>query len=120
MDYEFTLDEYDRPIAEFSSGFEAFGRWFSEELRDQDAIDELLDNAHQLEQLRISNRQLFSSDSHLVMTRDEVEVKALALEGEYEEDLPENTQLYEDESYARCGLPDFKCALIAWQKFVIE
>lgn len=120
MDYEFTLDEYDRPIAEFSSGFEAFGRWFSEQLSDQHAIVELLEIIQQLEQQRISSRQIFSSDSHLLLAQDDVEVKALALDGEYEEELPENTQLYDDEAYANCGLPDFKDALIAWQKFVDE
>jgi uncharacterized protein YacL (UPF0231 family) len=120
MDYEFTLDEHDRPIAEFSSGFEALGRWFSEQLADQQAITELIEIVEQLEQQRISRRQLFSEDSHLLLTHDEVEAKSLAIDNEVEDDLPEDTRLYDDESYARCGLPDFKSALIAWQKFVNE
>ena len=66
MDYEFTLDEYDRPIAEFSMGFEAIGRWFSEELgRDQHPIDGLLDIVTQIEKKRVSSRQLFGEDSKL-------------------------------------------------------
>ncbi|MGK0498450.1 MAG: hypothetical protein ACJAYG_000077 [Oceanicoccus sp.] len=120
MDYDFTLDEYDQPIAEFSSGFEALGRWFSEQLKDQDAIDELLSIVEQLEQQRISRRQLFSADSHLLLTQDDVEAKALAMDNEVEGGLPEHTRLYDDEAYARCGLPDFKQALIAWQQFVNE
>lgn len=118
MDYEFTLDEYDRPIAEFSSGFEAIGRWFSEQLSDEHAIAELFSIVEQLEQKRISRRLLFSADSHLLLTQDDAEVKALALDGEVEEELPEDTRLYDDEAYASCGLPDFKQALIAWEKFI--
>ena len=120
MDYEFFLNEYDRPIAEFSLGFEAFGRWFSEQLKDQHAITELLEIVEQLEQHRINRRQLFSTDSYLLLTQDEVEVKAVALETEVEQELPENTRLYDDEAYASSGLPDFKHALIAWQRFVNE
>ena len=42
MGYEFTLDRYNQPIAEFSSGFEALDRWFSEQLKDEQAIAELI------------------------------------------------------------------------------
>jgi uncharacterized protein YacL (UPF0231 family) len=118
MDYEFALDEYDRPIAEFSSGFEALGRWFSEQLRDQYSISELLMIVEQLEQRRITRRQIFSEDSHLLMTQEEVETKAMILDEEFEDELPENTHLYQDEAYARCGLQDFKQALLSWQQFV--
>lgn len=129
MDYEFTLDEYDRPIAEFSMGFEALGRWLTEELgADQHNIDDLLDIIIQLEQKRIGSRQLFGEDSKLVIDREQVEVMALALEiddsdvdGEDSDNsptLPENTRLYDDESYAHCGLQDFKQALLSWQAFV--
>ncbi|MFT5690890.1 MAG: hypothetical protein ACI92E_000213 [Oceanicoccus sp.] len=127
MDYEFTLDEYDRPIAEFSMGFEALGRWLTEELgSEQHNIDDLLDIVIQLEQKRITSRQLFGEDSKLVIDQDQVEVMALALEIERDEEsdnvqtLPENTRLYDDESYAHCGLQDFKQALLSWQEFVQE
>ena len=118
MDYEFTVDRYDQPVAEFSSGFEALGRWFSEQLKDEQAIAELISIIKQLEQQRITHRQFFSADSHLLLTKNEVEAKALALNSEAGEELPENTPLYDDEAYACCGLPDFKHALISWQQFI--
>lgn len=120
MDYEFTLDEYDRPFAEFQVGFEAIGRWFTEELIDQHAIAELLAAIEQLEQHRIRRRELFSSDSHLLLTHEGIEVKSLVLDSEFEQELPEDTQLYDDEAYAHCGLPDFKDALVAWLHFLNE
>ncbi|MEH6556896.1 MAG: YacL family protein [Oceanicoccus sp.] len=119
MDYEFTLDEYDRPVAIFSSGFEALGRWFTEELNDHEFIHELLSIVEQLEQHRIQRRQLFGSDSHLDIDQDEVTVTATALGSDADEDLPEGTRLYDDESVASCGLQDFKQVLLSWQDFVV-
>ena len=121
MDYEFSLDEYDRPIAEFSMGFEALGRWLSEELgNDQLLIEELLDIIQQLEQQRVNDRLLFGENFQLAINQHEVTVTALALDGEPAQELPEDTRLYDDELYASCGLPDFKQALLSWQVFVGE
>lgn len=119
MDYEFTLDEYDRPSALFSSGFEALGRWFTEELSNHEMINELLDIVEQLEQHRIQRRQLFGRDSHLDIDQDEVTVTASALDSDIQEEIPEGTRLYDDEANASCGLQDFKQALLGWQAFVV-
>ncbi|WP_019531377.1 YacL family protein [Dasania marina] len=121
MDYEFTLDEYDRPVAEFSSGFEALGRWLSEEVgSDEQQLQELLDIIEQLQQQRITSRQLFGRDAQLTLNHNEVEAVALALSEDADYELPEDTQLYKDESEASCGLLDFKEAVLAWQKYIAE
>lgn len=122
MDFEFTLDEYDRPVAEFSTGFEALGRWITEELAaDQEAIDGLLDILQQVTDKRIASRQLFAEDMQLNINIVEVEVVALALGNEFDEQhLPENTHLYDDESHSICGLPDFLQAVLAWREFVLR
>jgi uncharacterized protein len=119
MDYEFTLDEYDRPVAIFSSGCEALGRWFTEELTNHALIEELLGIAEQLEQRRIQRRQLFGNDSQLDIDQDEVIITASALGSDAHEEIPEGTRLYDDEAQASCGLQDFKQALLAWQAFVV-
>jgi len=117
MDYEFTLDEYDRPIAEFSMGFEALGNWLSQEVgNDEQALDDLLNIVQQLLQDRISERALYGKESQLQLNR--LEVKAMPLELDREFVLPEHTHLYDDESYASCGLPDFHQALLSWQQFI--
>ncbi|MFT5579443.1 MAG: hypothetical protein ACI9WS_002202 [Paraglaciecola psychrophila] len=117
MDYEFTLDEYDRPVAEFSMGFEALGNWFSMELgSDEQAVDELLNIVQQLLDGRINERALYGSESQLHLNILEVAVMPLEMEREF--DLPEETQLFDDGSYASCGLPDFHQSLLAWQQFV--
>jgi len=33
--------------------------------------------------------------------------------------LPENTNLYDQESFSECGLQDFKQAVLMWQEFVL-
>lgn len=119
MDYEFSVDEYDRPIAEFSLGHEAIGRWLTEELCDQlQVVDELLTLIQQIELRQIPSHKHTGTLFELQISEDEVEVTALSLKNEMSEELPENTRLYDDEHYAECGLKDFKHAVQAWKAFI--
>jgi len=121
VDYEFTLNEYDQPVAEFSMGFETLGHWLSEEVGDnQHRIEELLRIIQQLEQHRLNSHELFGKNFHGHINQDEVKIFSLALDGTVDEELPENTQLYDDELSAACGLQDFKHALLNWQAFVTQ
>jgi uncharacterized protein len=119
VDYEFTLDEYDEPVAKFSIGHEAIGRWLSEELsNNQLLISELLDNIRRLEQRDINQHHVKGHKFQLRLSRDQIEVIGLALDIDVDEELPENTNLYDQELYAECGLQDFKQAVLSWQGFV--
>ncbi len=122
MDYDFTFDEYDKPIAEFSMGHEAIGSWFNDELgTNQQRIEELVDILEQLVSRRIQQRQVDGTEYQLRMNQEDVEVRALSLGLEVDdEELPENTNLYDDESYAECGLEDFQQVLISWQEFILS
>lgn len=119
MDYEFTIDDYNKPVARFSIGHEALGRWLTEELCGNNiAIAELLDCVRQLEQHEILQHQVVGKEFQLRLNREYIEVIALALDFDVDEELPENTSLYDQESYAECGIQDFKQALLDWQTFV--
>ncbi len=121
MDYDFTTDEYNNPVAEFSLGHEAIGCWLTDELGiDQQAIAELLQVIQRLEQRSILQHQVVGREFQLRMSHDHVEVIALALDIDIDidETLPENTNLYDQESYAECGMDDFKQAILEWQQFV--
>ncbi|SFG81285.1 YacL family protein [Neptunomonas qingdaonensis] len=119
MDYEFSIDELGRPRAKFSMGAEAIGRWFSEELSDdQQQINQLVAIVETLEQGTISDYQQSGKEFQLRLNQNEIEVVALALDLGFDDELPEETNLYDEESYAGCGLPDFKQALLSWQSFV--
>lgn len=121
MDYNFTFDEYDKPIAEFSMGHEAIGTWFSDELgANQQRIDELIDIIDQLTHHRIQQRQIEGIEYQLRLNQENVEVIALSLDLEIDQELPEDSQFYDEESYAECGLEDFQEALVSWQEFILS
>lgn len=121
MDYDFSFDEYDKPIAEFSMGHEAMGSWFSEELgANQQRIEEIIDIVDQLIHRRIQQRQIEGTEYQLRMSQEDVEVRALSLELDIDEELPEDTNLYDEESFSECGLEDFQQALISWQEFILS
>jgi hypothetical protein len=121
VDYDFTFDEYDKPIAEISMGHEAIGIWFNDELgANQQRIDELVDIIDQLVHHRIQQRQIEGTEYQLRLSQENVEVIALSLGLEVDEELPEDTNLYDEESYAECGLEDFQEALISWQEFILS
>lgn len=119
MDYEFTFDDVGRPFAKFSMGAEAIGRWLSEELASDDQmLHQLLAIIEQLQQRIISHHQVAGVEFLLRMHQDEVEVIALVLDVDMDDELPEDTQLYDEESYAGCGLADFKQVLLSWHAFI--
>jgi len=119
VDYEFSYDLLGQPIAQFSMGHEAIGRWFCEELcNNQQRIDELLNIIEQIEQRCINQRRLIGSEFELHIDINEVEIFAQTLNFDVVEDLPEDTNLYDEESHSGCGLPDFKQALLSWKTFV--
>lgn len=121
VDYDFTFNEYDKPIAEFSMGHEAMGTWFNDELgANQQRIEELVDIVDQLINRRIEQRLIEGTEYRLRMNQEDVEVVALSLGLEVDEELPENTNVYEDESHAECGLEDFQDALVSWQEFILS
>jgi len=125
MDYHFDIDDYGRPVAVFSAGHEAIGRWFSEELHAaQDEIAVLLKHIENLEKRTIAHYQMQGREFQLNMDRNAAEILALALSsdiyGDLDKELPEGTNLYEQELQAECGLLDFKHALLCWQEFVIS
>lgn len=121
MDYDFTFDEYDKPVAEFSMGHEAIGTWFTEELgKNQQRIEEIIDILDQLVNRRVQQRQIEGTEYQLRMNQEDVEVRALSIGLEVDEELPQDTHLYDQESYAECGLEDFQQALISWQEFIVS
>lgn len=121
MDYDFSFDEYDRPVAEFSMGHEAIGTWFNDELgKNEQRIEEIIEVLDQLVNRRIQQRHIEGSEFQLRMNQENIEVIALSLGLEVDEELPENTNLYDDESFAECGLEDFQEALISWQDFILS
>jgi uncharacterized protein YacL (UPF0231 family) len=121
MDYQFTRDLNAQAIAEFSMGAEAMGRWFNEELGDNPIkIAELLDVIKKLQQKDITKFHLAGQEFQLFLSTDEAEVISKLLANDEHDELPEGTELYDQESIAGCGLEDFKHILESWQEFISE
>ena len=119
MDYQFKKDLYGQPIAKFSMGHEAIGRWLSDELsNNQPAIQRLIDLISQIENGRIGFRELNGAELQLTVSLTGIEVNPL--EDDFLEDnsILQDTSLYEGESFAECGLTDFKEVLLSWREFV--
>lgn len=119
MDYQFKKDLYGQPIAKFSMGHEAIGRWLSDELsNNQAAIQRLIDLITRIEKGQIGFREFSNTELQLTVSLSGVEVRPL--EGDILQDdaILQDDRLYEGESCADCGLPDFKEALLSWREFV--
>ncbi len=114
-----------QPEAKFSMGHEAVGRWLTEELgKNRDSIEALLQTITKIEKNEIRKKSIEGKEFILRIDRDEVEIVALALDGDIgsdfdtQDDIPEDTNLYNEEMRAECGLPDFKHAVESWQAFI--
>ena len=119
MDYQFIHDQNAQPSAVFGMGGETLGQWFTQELGDdQQKIIALLEVIEQLEKKEINEYRLVGAEYDLELNADEVEVLSHRLDYDAPEELPEGTELYDQESKSGCGLEDFKEVLLSWVKFI--
>lgn len=127
MEYDFTSDEKDHPLAVFSSGHTAFGCWFTDELgSNAQRLEALLDIIAQLEAKTLYEYTDKGRTFSLQLNRDEVAVNANSLAVEMldlygvPQEIPSGstTDFYDEELHAECGLTDFKAALLAWHLFL--
>lgn len=123
MNYQFTRDISGQALAKFDMGAETFAQWFSEELgNDKAKIDTLLNAIEQLNNKQIKDFELPGKEINLRLNTDEVEAVSKYVDGDdfenLAEDLPEGTQVYDQESASGCGLEDFTQVLISWKEFI--
>ncbi|WP_438863556.1 YacL family protein [Neptunicella sp.] len=118
MEYQFTRNDNAKPVAHFSMGAEAFGRWFSDELATHSSAQHLLLIIAQLEQRQIDEYRLVGQEFVLNLSQDEVDVISKDLLVGEQSELPEGTEYYDQEHQAGCGLADFKQALLSWSEFI--
>jgi hypothetical protein len=121
MNYQFIRDLQGSPVAEFDMGSETFSHWFTHELgADKIKIDAILDAIQQLQNREIKTFALEGNEFNLSLDPDEVEIRSKILDVDAPDELPEGTQLYDQESMAGCGLEDFMRVLGSWSDFVSE
>lgn len=119
MDYEFEINYLGRPMAKFSMGHEAFGRWFTEDLSNDVAlVDKILLSIGEVENRTIVRKNFAGSAFDLTLDLEQASVRALSLDYDSEEDLGDNLALFDQELMADCGLTDFKETLVSWREFI--
>jgi len=121
MNYQFIRDPLGSPTAQFDMGSEIFSTWFSEELgTDQGKIAAVLEAVQQLQNKQIKEYVLEGNDVNLKLDADEVEVRSKILDIDAPSELPEGTELYDQECISGCGLEDFISVLNLWCDFILE
>lgn len=119
MDYDFKKNYLGQHIAKFSMGHEAFGRWFSEELSNNlSLINSILDYLSKVESGALVSKTVTGTEFELEIEASQISVRALSLDCFFDDELPEDAELFDHELTSDCGLPDFKEALISWSEFI--
>lgn len=131
MDYEFRRDISGQAQARFSMEHLAIGRWFTEELNTPTKAETLLTKLHAIEQAKETEYYQAGFELSLSIRHDGVSVSPKTNEGWDERDTylgymdlddehqaGDNTELYQQESNAECGMLDFKEALSAWLSYI--
>lgn len=119
MNYQFIRDLQGSPVAEFEMGSETFSQWFTQELgTDENKIAAVFNAIQQLESRQIKEFLLQGNDVSLLLDPYEVEARSKILDVDAPDELPEGTELYDQESIAGCGLEDFIQVLQSWRDFV--
>jgi len=117
MDYEFLRDITGQVKVRMSMGHEVVGHWFNEEVKENLA---LLDEVEQAaETVKGSERQWqrIGHEYHLWMDGEEVIVRANQLEFSGDE-IEEGMSYYDEESLSLCGVEDFLQVVTAYRKFI--
>lgn len=121
MNYQFIRDQQGSPVAEFDMGSETFSQWFTQELgTDQHKIETIFKAIQALRSRQINEFVQQGNEINLLLDPDEVEVRSKILDIQAPDELPEGTQLYDQESIAGCGLEDFIRVLQSWSDFVSD
>lgn len=117
MDYEFLRDITGVVKVRMSMGHEVVGHWFNEEVKENTALlDEVEDAARTLKGSERS-RQRAGHEYTLWMDGEEVMIRANQLEFAGDE-MEEGMNYYDEESLSLCGVEDFLQVVAAYRKFV--
>lgn len=117
MDYEFLRDITGVVKVRMSMGHEVVGHWFNEEVKENTALlDEVEQAAHALKGSERS-RQRAGHEYTLWMDGEEVMVRANQLEFAGDE-MEEGMNYYDEESLSLCGVEDFLQVVAAYRNFV--
>lgn len=144
MDYQFSLDALNRPIAHCSMDHEAFADWLTHDLgRNHQQLTQILEQVDALLAKRARHYQVQGQEYQLTLTQADAIIRSQQGSGSaYNEPYGDNISsldhddalLFEDDDaltldtedlslddqhgHSMCGLEDFQELLQAWQEFI--
>ncbi|MCX8957819.1 protein YacL [Erwinia psidii] len=119
MEYEFLRDSTGKVRVRMSMGHEAVGHWFNEEVENNLALLDEVENA--IAGVKGSERQWqrVGREYTLWMDEEEVIIRANLLSLE-DDGLEEGMRYYDEESLCFCGVEDFLAVIAAYRAFCRE
>ncbi|ABX22682.1 hypothetical protein SARI_02834 [Salmonella enterica subsp. arizonae serovar 62:z4,z23:-] len=117
MDYEFLRDVTGRVLVRMSMGHEVVGHWFNEEVKENLA---LLDEVEQAALTVKGSERSWQRAGHeytLWMDGEEVMIRANQLDFSGDE-MEEGMSYYDEESLSLCGVEDFLRVVVAYRNFM--
>ena len=120
MEYQFRRNRIEGTVfAEFSMDHEVLGRWFAEELGDDNSrANNILTQIILIKTGSKNQWRHVGADLTIDIDTEQVRVFANVIDFEEEHDLDEAMNLYDAESESYCGLEDFESVLQSWLAFI--
>lgn len=117
MDYEFLRDITGQVKVRMSMGHEVVGHWFNEEVKENLALLDEVEQAAKAVKGSERQWQRIGHEYTLWMDEEEVIVRANQLEFSGDE-IEEGMNYYDEESLSLCGVDDFLQVVAAYRKFI--
>ena len=120
MEYQFRRNRLEGTVfAEFSMDHEVLGRWFAEELGDDNSrANNILTQIILIKTGGKNHWRHVGADLTIDIDTEQVRVFANVIDFEEEHDLDEAMNLYDAELESYCGLEDFESVLQSWLAFI--
>jgi uncharacterized protein YacL (UPF0231 family) len=120
MEYQFRRNRLEGTVfAEFSMGHEVLGRWFAEQLGDDNRkANYILSQIAAIKIGTINHWQDICGDLTIDIDPEQVRVFANVIDFEEKYELEDAMSLYDAESESYCGLEDFESVLQSWLAFI--
>ncbi|HEX4500039.1 MAG TPA: protein YacL [Scandinavium sp.] len=117
MEYEFLRDITGGVKVRMSMGHEAVGHWFNEEVNDNLALLDEVEQAAQTVKGTENSWQQTGHEYTVWLDGEEVMVRANLMEISGDE-MEEGMSYYDEESLSMCGVEDFLLVIAAYRKFI--
>ena len=118
MDYQLLRNDDNEPEAIFSDSHLALGQFLTHELgANIQSINDICDAITQLENNTLTSYEWLGKEFKLCIEKHGVSIKAFVLDQDCLDELPESTQLYDEDYICDCGFFDFSEVLNDWKLF---